>query len=241
MAVYAGPDIVENGLVLHLDAANPRSYPGTGTGWFDLSGNNNHFQIFNSPQFSRGYFILDGIDDNISSINNINLTNTNLLTIQYVVRILSYSTVKVLFEFSSNFNSFPNTFGSFYADNSQANNPIPMGNIGATGSYNYNSYSRTLYDDLTWKFCNWVQDKRISPGSNQNIFYVQGLQQTPAGLSISNGNTANFASDKLYIASRGGGAFYANVELSSFSIYSRVLSNDEIKQNYNAMRGRFNI
>jgi hypothetical protein len=241
MAVYAGPDIVENGLVLHLDAANPRSYPGTGTGWFDLSGNNNHFQIFNSPQFSRGYFILDGIDDNISSINNIDLTNTNLLTIQYVVRILNYSTVKVLFELSSNFNSFVNTFGSFYADTSQPNNPVPMGNIGALGSYNYADYSRTLYDDLKWKFCNWVQDKRITPGSPQNIFYIQGSQQTPTGRQISNGNTANFASDKLYIASRGGAAFYANVELSSFSIYSRILSNDEIKQNYNAMRGRFNI
>jgi hypothetical protein len=48
MGVYAGPDIVEDGLILHLDAANGRSYPNTGTGWFDLSGNNNHFQLFNS-------------------------------------------------------------------------------------------------------------------------------------------------------------------------------------------------
>jgi prepilin-type N-terminal cleavage/methylation domain-containing protein len=35
-------NIVKDGLVLHLDAGNPASYPGTGTTWFDLSGNNNN-------------------------------------------------------------------------------------------------------------------------------------------------------------------------------------------------------
>ena len=41
MAVFSGPEIVNNGLVLHLDAGNSRSYPGTGTAWIDLSGNGN--------------------------------------------------------------------------------------------------------------------------------------------------------------------------------------------------------
>jgi hypothetical protein len=31
MAVFAGPKIVESGLVLYLDASNEKSYPGTGT------------------------------------------------------------------------------------------------------------------------------------------------------------------------------------------------------------------
>ena len=42
MAIFSGPSIVDSGLVLHLDAANPRSYPGTGTTWSDLSGNGNN-------------------------------------------------------------------------------------------------------------------------------------------------------------------------------------------------------
>lgn len=37
MAASSGPDIVEDGLVLYLDAANPRSYPGSGLVWSDLS------------------------------------------------------------------------------------------------------------------------------------------------------------------------------------------------------------
>jgi hypothetical protein len=42
MAITRGPKIVRNGLVLALDAADKNSYPGTGTTWNDLSGNNNN-------------------------------------------------------------------------------------------------------------------------------------------------------------------------------------------------------
>ena len=38
MACNAGPDIIEDGLVLCLDAANINSYPKSGTIWTDLAG-----------------------------------------------------------------------------------------------------------------------------------------------------------------------------------------------------------
>ena len=41
MGFYRGPQIVTSGLVLHLDAGNPKSYPGTGSTWYDRSGNLN--------------------------------------------------------------------------------------------------------------------------------------------------------------------------------------------------------
>ena len=43
MAYFTGPNIVQDGLVLALDAGSTRSYPGTGTTWYDLSGNENNF------------------------------------------------------------------------------------------------------------------------------------------------------------------------------------------------------
>ena len=39
----AGP--ISNGLVIYLDAGNSASYPGTGTTWYDLSGNANNFTV----------------------------------------------------------------------------------------------------------------------------------------------------------------------------------------------------
>jgi hypothetical protein len=51
MAVFAGPKIVENGLILYLDAANEKSYPGSGTTWFDLSGQNADAIAASLPDF----------------------------------------------------------------------------------------------------------------------------------------------------------------------------------------------
>ena len=45
MGAFGGPDIITDGLVLSLDAGSTRSYPGTGTTWKDLSGNNFDFTI----------------------------------------------------------------------------------------------------------------------------------------------------------------------------------------------------
>jgi len=42
---------VSNGLLLNLDASNPGSYSGTGNNWYDLSGNNNHATLINSPTY----------------------------------------------------------------------------------------------------------------------------------------------------------------------------------------------
>ena len=47
MSVFGGPNAITNGLVLHLDASNPRSYPGAGTTWFDVSGNGNNGTLTN--------------------------------------------------------------------------------------------------------------------------------------------------------------------------------------------------
>ena len=66
MAGSSGPDLVQNGLVLALDAADKNSYVGSGTTWRDLSGNSNNGTLINSPTFSGGNggnFSFDGADD----------------------------------------------------------------------------------------------------------------------------------------------------------------------------------
>ena len=52
MSVFAGPEIINSGLVLSLDAANPKSYPGSGTTWFNLCGSVNG-TLVNGPTFSN--------------------------------------------------------------------------------------------------------------------------------------------------------------------------------------------
>lgn len=62
---HQGP-IVTDGLVLCLDAANPKSYPGSGTAWMDLSGNGNNGTLTNGPTYNsgnKGSIVFDGVND----------------------------------------------------------------------------------------------------------------------------------------------------------------------------------
>ena len=82
MSVFGGPDIITDGLVLHLDAANRKSYPGSGSTWYDLSGNGNNGTI-NGATFNggnNGTFSFDGDNDYIS-INAGFQLGTNEITI----------------------------------------------------------------------------------------------------------------------------------------------------------------
>ena len=53
MSFGNGPRIVTDGLILSLDAADKNSYPGSGTVWTDLSGNNNTFELYNAASYSN--------------------------------------------------------------------------------------------------------------------------------------------------------------------------------------------
>jgi hypothetical protein len=64
MSIRLGsPEIVQNNLILFLDAADSNSYPGTGTTWFDLSGNGFHGTLTNGPVHNGTYFDFDGDND----------------------------------------------------------------------------------------------------------------------------------------------------------------------------------
>jgi hypothetical protein len=64
--MYTGPNIVTDGLVLALDAANTKSYVSGSTTWNDLSGNGNNGILVNGPTFSsanNGSIVFDGVND----------------------------------------------------------------------------------------------------------------------------------------------------------------------------------
>jgi hypothetical protein len=75
MSVVGGPrfGIVQDGLVLNLDAGNTSSYPGSGTTWFDLTSNNNDGTLINGPTFDSangGSIVFDGLNDYVSIPNS---------------------------------------------------------------------------------------------------------------------------------------------------------------------------
>ncbi len=66
MGANSGPNIVTDGLVLTSDSGNRNSYAGSGTNWYDLSGNGNNCTLTNGPTFSNTNLrniSFDGVND----------------------------------------------------------------------------------------------------------------------------------------------------------------------------------
>ena len=77
MAGIVAPNIVTDGLVLYLDAANTKSYASGSTAWNDLVGINNG-TLVNGPTFNSangGSIVFDGSNDYVSTTYNAVLTN----------------------------------------------------------------------------------------------------------------------------------------------------------------------
>ena len=251
MSIIRSSQIVTNGLVLALDAGDTNSYPGSGTSWFDLSGNGNHATIYNSPTWNAaGYFSLDGIDDYIKTTNTLNLSNNNKVTVIVIFQPKTYpasGNPKVLFELTNNFNNFTTSFACFYND-TYAGPPATSYDIsvaikGDVG-YNLGFWSKSNFNDLAWKNTTFLYDK--SQASTENLLYMQGSPATALynpHVSLANNNTNNFANDNFYIGTRGAaiGSYNADINLASVLIYNRILSDAEISQNFNASRARFGI
>ena len=87
MSGISGPKIITSGCVLSLDAADKLSYKGSGTSWYDLSGNSNTGTLTNGPTFSagnQGNIVFDGVDDYLITANQ-PLTNNSSFTLECFV------------------------------------------------------------------------------------------------------------------------------------------------------------
>ena len=79
MSIAYNTSIVTSGLVMCLDAGNPKSYPGSGTTIRDVTGNGYNGTLTNGPTFSSangGVIVLDGINDYID-VQGINLSSSS--------------------------------------------------------------------------------------------------------------------------------------------------------------------
>jgi hypothetical protein len=84
MGAYGGPDIITDGLVLAVDAASKRSYPGTGATWYDLSGNNFDFTFGAGLSWnSAGTFSMTAAT---GAVLNATITASTTCTMQFWIK-----------------------------------------------------------------------------------------------------------------------------------------------------------
>lgn len=235
MSVHANPNIVEDGLVLCLDAGNGRSYGGSGTTSVDLSNNQNNGSLVNGPTYDTangGSFVLDGVNDYISA-GRIPFTGTPTSSVSWGIWVNPSSTSGNIMSMSS--------------VNPQTNWNMPP--IAATGQkfrgkmwnntylYSIDSFSlnQWYYVVLVWKYS-------ATSSERGQFFYVNGiLQSSQTNITYSSSGVDNY----LFLGQTNPGADNTGMfsgKIAHFHVYgNKALTADEIKQNFNALRGRFGL
>ena len=250
MACNSGPDVVEDKLVLALDANNTRSYPGSGSTWFDLSGNGYDFTFVSTAFNTDG----DGIKNmNFSGSHGIakrtpggTLTDVppyNNATIMCFTKIADITSTwrtfvrgasynhPVIMQTNGNIGFYSNVGSGFYS-----------AGISGEGSTAYDvdaslpNYD-SKYNCLTWKLSNsspywqlqYNDSDVVATITDSDAAYVTHGFASIGGYH--NGNATNSDAQATQ--------YWGNVAV--FLYYSKHLSQSEILQNYNALRGRFEV
>ena len=233
MAVFAGPRIVEDGLVVHLDAANEKSYDGTST-WKDLVAERN-MVLYGSPTFNTSGFL---------SFNGVN---------QYGLQTNEYnfsSSVDYCFEVWFKMRTLPT---AQYGDNGHiwggqnGNNLVLYLNPASNGKSKLNM----IHDDSRYSggghFSNyqieaneWVQWVAMGDASTDKIaHYINGELDKDFSAVISGQEVKSWGDARLAYDSRW--SKYSELDVAVLKQYNRLLTAAEVKQNFEALRGRFGI
>lgn len=238
--MYYGPRTVTNGLVLALDAADTNSYPGTGTAWYDLSGNNYTFTLSNANVWTThaGVRCMNFENGIAKYLPGGNLTD---LPIYSNITICMYSTIKPA---DGDWKTLWRSVSGDHQVIISATDGISLGMYdSATGTFIDTGFDVNTLSNYTTKFHFYVW--KLSSSSPYYQFYYDD------NLASSVGTLTNVNS-QLTMGTAGIGAYH-NVSssptsfdqewgrISNFYYYNRHLSTAELQQIYNSTKTRFGL
>lgn len=224
MSFFHSPNIVTNGLVMCVDAANPRSYPGTGTSWYDISGGSLTGTLTNGVGYNsnyKGILTFDGTNDYVSFPNSTSL-DSQTITMESWSNINSLFQNGFLFEkgqVNTQYSNFYNSDGTFYFRT--------MGLSNQDLTFYIPSYIAVN----TWNHivCTY--------GGGVKTIYLNGVQ-----IAQTTGITGTISTNAtgLFIGAYGPGTgYFLNGKIAQSRIYNKALTASEILQNYNSTQQRF--
>ena len=233
--------VVRSNLILYLDAGNTSSYPGTGTVWYDLSGNGNHYSILSTAYNSSGPKYMDfngsyGVAKNLSGTTDISLSDATGVTYVLATRIKNSSS------------DWRTLTRSWVADHhvivQSGGWAIGMydndgGNFQSTG---YSQQSLPNYNTTNWIIMYW-RWQNISPyyqfSFNDTPGTIRGsLTSTSARYNRGFGALGGASSDSTNNPANGT-QFWGDI--SVFLVYDRFLTDAELTVNYLALRTRYGL
>lgn len=239
MALTHNTSIVRNGLVLLLDAANSKSYPGSGTVWTDLSGRGNSGTL-SSVDYSTATstLLFNASEDTVTIPHSSTLNFSRVFTVSAWVKVNSFSTAAI-YNVLSKKPSYNNTQKGWscqydyrttgilqYRNNNGTvlNDHTPTASVNNTAIFNQTS--------------TFVNSAWVISGSSVT-FYINGQLNSSVSVTYTDTDTTSTVYIGKTVGSPGDPALLMN--LGVISVYNRALSVAEIQQNFQALRDRYGI
>ena len=234
MGTKYNPRIVTNGMILYVDAANTRSYPGSGNTWYDLSGNARNITLYNSPVYNtayKGYLDFDAATVQYGTFTSPGNLSTFTCDSWIMVNTAPLNTtVQAIVT-----QTFPGT-------NTKINYSLGFNGTNGTGAYD--GKINGGFWDGSWRLTSgftptvgvWYHTAVTYDGATI-IQYQNGVQQS----TLSYVGTPTGSGGSSYIMRRWDDPNMLDGNLPQLRLYNRALTAQEILQNYNATKGRFSL
>lgn len=240
MTVIFNPRVITDGLVLHLDAGNVKSYPGSGTTWTDISRNGNNGTLTNGPTYDSangGSLSFDGSDDyvSIADSDTVNLPNLTVLSWFYISLFPGNNQYRIINHQETSTRAWGLQIGrGDYVGGGYTSSDIILFCHSNNGVAAQNLLCSTKLQINTW-----YQGGFSNDGTTLKI-YLNGVA-TDTVSSLGN-QYSNIASDIcIGVTAEGKNSKFWNGRIANSQIYNRALTAAEIQQNFNALRGRYGI
>jgi hypothetical protein len=220
MAGRYSPRIVTDGLLLYPDALNRKSYVGTGTAVLDLSGNGYNLALTNGPIIqSDGSISFDASNDYATIASNSSFLPSSAYT-------------KMVFIYPTSF-SFGNNILSGGDTSGQGQHAFWLGTTTNFRAGHNGSWS-TVVSTTSLSLNSWAFGAVSFSTTSGWRLYVNGIQEATSASTTTYIGTGN-----VYLGSFNAASNLFSGRIACPLIYNRVLTADEILQNYNALKGRF--
>ena len=242
MATLYGANVVRDGLVLHLDAANVKSYPGSGTTWYDLSGNNRHITFYSSGGTTYDSLSPSAPNTTIENVRQFNFDGVNdwgYFNDQFVLPSSCTVSAWVKLTDSGVNGLFSHCSGG------------PVGvRFGITsGKLQYYYYSGgwleknsiSTVNDGNWKYITFAKNTtELKMYINSVLDSTYTVPEQSFNMRCIGSGWGPCNSDSYGAGTDNYSQVFAGT-IGEFITYSKQLSVEEIQQNFNATRGRFGI
>ena len=216
--MYTGPHIITDGLVLALDAASERSYPGTGTTWYDLSETKSDWSL-PTGVFNAGTMNYSSDQSSLSPPAAWQNTTDQTIEVWYKPYTGGIHT-----------GCCDTIFGRYYFRFFQIGSTLytMIGfNNGSGGSFYGHPAFSVSYD--TYHHILGVRR------DNRFIIWIDGVERY--NTAYGTGYDLFNPGETWYIST----TRQTNLDISICRIYNRGLSDNEILQNFNAQKTRFGL